>query len=217
MCYLPQRPSNACTPFRRSAMPDSQATNLNASPATPLIRMEGITKRFPGIVANQDVHLRVLPGAFHAVIGENGAGKSTLLNILYGRYHPDAGKVLVRDTDVTDALHGPADAIRLGIGLVSQHYALIPALTVLENIVLGAEQTLPGGVLNIRAATERARELAGRLGLLGLDYHMRAEKLSVAAQQKVEILKALYRIAQMRLLDERTATLALQEADSLFA
>ncbi len=198
-------------------MPDSQSMNSNAPQSDSLVRMEGITKRFPGIVANQDVQLRVLRGAFHAVIGENGAGKSTLLNILYGRYRPDTGKVFVRDTDVTDALRGPQDAIGLGIGLVSQHYALIPALTVLENVVMGAEPTWIGGVLDVRSAMERIRDLAGHLGLKDLDLHVRAERLSVAAQQKVEILKALYRNAQILLLDEPTATLAPQEADSLFA
>ena len=126
------------------------------------IRMESITKRFPGIVANDKVRLVVASGAFHAVIGENGAGKSTLLNILYGRYRPDEGRILVRGEDVTNALHGPSDAIRRGIGLVSQHYALIAALSVLENVMLGAEPTQPGGILNRDRAASRVRELARR-------------------------------------------------------
>src|SRR5437763_14834654 len=109
--------------------------------------MRSITKRFPGVVANQDVSLIVRPGTFHAVIGENGAGKSTLLNILYGRYRADSGRIFVQGEEVTQSLHSPADAIRRGLGMVSQHYALIPALTVLENIILGAEPTLPGGML----------------------------------------------------------------------
>ncbi len=178
--------------------------------------MENITKRFPGVVANRGVHLRVEAATFHAIIGENGAGKSTLLNILYGRYRPDAGRIFVRGEEVTEALHRPADAIRRGIGLVSQHYALIPALSVLENIVLGAEPSLPGGVLDRKRAVERIGTLAGRLGLNNLDLKARAETLSVAAQQKVEILKLLYRGADILLLDEPTATLAPQEADALF-
>ena len=151
------------------------------------------------------------------MIGENGAGKSTLLNILYGRYRQDAGRIFLHEEEVTEALHSPSDAIRRGLGLVSQHYALIPALSVVENVILGSEPTLPGGVLNLRQAAERIAALAQQLGLHDLDLHTRAERLSVAAQQKVEILKALYRKAQILLLDEPTATLAPQEADSLFA
>lgn len=180
------------------------------------VRMENITKRFPGIVANQDVHLRVFSGSFHAVIGENGAGKSTLLNILYGRHRPDTGRIFLRGEEVTGALHGPADAIRRGIGLVSQHYALIPALSVLENVILGSEPVLPGGVLNLRVAGERIRQLAMQLEIGAIDLNMRADRLSVAAQQKVEILKAFYRGASLLLLDEPTATLAPQEANTLF-
>jgi simple sugar transport system ATP-binding protein len=178
--------------------------------------MENITRRFPGVVANSRVYLAVQKGAFHAIIGENGAGKSTLLNILYGRYRPDAGRIFVRGEEVTDKLHSPADAIKRGLGLVSQHYALIPALTVLENVMLGAEPTWPGGMLNRRQAAEKIRDLADKLGLKELDLNARAERLSIAAQQKVEILKALYRGADILLLDEPTATLAPQEADALF-
>jgi ABC-type uncharacterized transport system ATPase subunit len=188
-----------------------------ASASDALIRMEQITKRFPGIVANDKVSLRVRAGGFHAVIGENGAGKSTLLNILYGLYRADEGRITLRGEDVTQALHSPADAIRRGVGLVSQHYALIPALSVIENVMLGTEPTGPGGVLNRRAAADKIATLADRLGLAGLDLNQRAERLSVAAQQKVEILKALFRGANLLLLDEPTATLAPQEADALFA
>lgn len=199
-------------------MPENIATNAQPAPTLPAaIRMENITKRFPGVVANAEVGLTVREGAFHAVIGENGAGKSTLLNVLYGRYRPDSGRIFIRGEEVTEKLHSPADAIRRGLGLVSQHYALIPALSVRENIVLGAELTFPGGALNLRAASERITEHAARLGLADLDLNARADRLSVAAQQKVEILKALYRGAQILLLDEPTATLAPQEADALFA
>ena len=198
-------------------MPEPASVPEVAAPPDPLIRMEHITRRFPGVLANADVHLAVQPGAFHALIGENGAGKSTLLNILYGRYRPDDGQIFLADKDITGTLQSPADAIRLGLGLVSQHYALIPALSVLENIILGAEPVAAGDLLDRRRAIRRIRDLAGRLGLGDLDLGVRAERLSVAAQQKVEILKALYRGARILLLDEPTATLAPQEADSLFA
>jgi simple sugar transport system ATP-binding protein len=167
-------------------------------------------------VANQDVRLHVRAGAFHAVIGENGAGKSTLLNILYGRYGPDAGRIEIRGSDVTTTLRSPSDAIRCGIGLVSQHHALIPALTVLENLMLGAEEPQYGILLRPAHAAQRAVTLANQLGLGAIDLHTRAERLSVAAQQKVEILKALYHRANILLLDEPTAMLAPQEADALF-
>ncbi|HZT42762.1 MAG TPA: ABC transporter ATP-binding protein [Chthonomonadaceae bacterium] len=198
-------------------MPEPASVSEVAAPPDALIRMEHITRRFPGVLANADVHLYVRPGAFHALIGENGAGKSTLLNILYGRYRPDDGQIFLAGQDITNLLQSPADAIRLGLGLVSQHYALIPALSVLENIVLGAEPIAAGGLLDRRRAVQRIRDLAGRLGLGDLDLGVRAERLSVAAQQKIEILKALYRGARILLLDEPTATLAPQEADSLFA
>ncbi|MCX6378874.1 MAG: ABC transporter ATP-binding protein [Armatimonadetes bacterium] len=197
--------------------PPQNRDEMNAnSPPEYAVRMENITKRFPGVVANQQVALRVQAGAFHAVIGENGAGKSTLLNILYGRYQPDSGRVFLHGQEVTQSLHSPADAIRNGVGMVSQHYALIPALTVLENVLLGAEPTGFGGVLKCRAAITRIHELANQLQIASLDVNQRADTLSIAAQQKVEILKALYRGANILLLDEPTATLAPQEAESLF-
>ena len=177
-----------------------------------------ITKRFPGVVANKSVHLYVQPGTFHAVIGENGAGKSTLLNILYGRYRPDVGRVWIAGEEVTESLHSPSDAIRRGVGLVSQHYALIPALTLIENVMLGAEHALLGGILNRKAAEARAHSLAEQLGLGALPFNVRADQLfRRRAGKKVEILKALYRGAKILLLDEPTATLAPQEADALFA
>ena len=202
-------------------MPDpapdlSAASSIQPFTGEYIVQMENITKRFPGVIANQNVHLRVAPGTFHAVIGENGAGKSTLLNILYGRYRPDAGRIFIAGEEVTNRLNSPGDAIRRGVGLVSQHYALIPALTVIENVMLGAEGS-PSGILQPRRAGARIHALAQQLGLDGLDLNARAERLSVAAQQKVEILKALYRGARILLLDEPTATLAPQEVDALFA
>ena len=182
-----------------------------------IIKMEGITKRFPGVVANDDVHLEVEQGTFHALIGENGAGKSTLLNLLYGKYRPEIGTIRVKGKDVTTSLRSPSDAIALGIGLVSQHYALIPALTLLENVMLGAEPTHSGGILNYKRASERVNEIAHQLGLGELDLNTRAGQLSVALQQKVEILKTLYRGVDILMLDEPTATLAPQETDALFS
>ncbi len=191
------------------------------SPANLIVRMDNITREYPGVIANRNVHLHVRAGAFHAVIGENGAGKSTLLNILYGRSKPDAGRIFIANAhgveeEVTNTLNSPAEAIRRGIGLVSQHYTLIPALTVLENVMLGAEMPILGGFLHPRRAAERTRELAAQLGIESLDLNAHAGQLSVAAQQKVEILKALYRGARILLLDEPTATLAPPEAHALF-
>ncbi|HLJ54434.1 MAG TPA: ABC transporter ATP-binding protein [Chthonomonadaceae bacterium] len=198
-------------------MPETESTSAIAqSPSDAAVRMESITKRFPGVVANQDVSLFVRPGTFHAVIGENGAGKSTLLNQLYGRYRPDAGRIFLGGEDVTGALSSPADAIRRGLGLVSQHYALIPALSLLENVVLGAEP-VRGGFIDRRAAAADIRSLFAQLQLDPLDLDQLAGRVSVAVGQKIEIVKALYRGARILLLDEPTATLAPQEADSLFA
>lgn len=184
---------------------------------TPMIQTVHLTKRFPGIIANQNVSITVAAGAFHAIIGENGAGKSTLLNILYGKYKPDSGRVLLQGKDITDNLKGPSDAIALGIGLVSQHYALIPALTVLENIVLGSEPMSSYGRIDKMSATERISGLAERLGMASINLSSRADQLTIAAQQKVEILKALYRNARVLLLDEPTATLAPTDSEALFS
>jgi len=185
-----------------------------SSDSTPIVQMAHITKTFPGgVVANDDVSLTVWEGTIHAVIGENGAGKSTLMNILYGRYPPDRGRIRLRGQDVR--MESPAQAIALGLGMVTQHTTLIPALTALDNVILGAEPTTLG-VLDRARAAERVAELAARLSVQ-VDWNARAETLSVAALQKAEIIKALYRGAQILILDEPTATLAPQEADSLFA
>ena len=197
--------------------PETSDPALNSEPF--IVELLGITKSFPGIVANSDVTLRIKQGAFHAVIGENGAGKSTLLNILYGRYQPDPGGGTIRidGRDVTGQLTSPSQSIKAGIGLVSQHYALIPALSVIENVILGSEEMLMGGILRRKAAATRIQQIMAELGLSGIDLDMRAEKLSVAAQQKIEIVKALYRRARVLLLDEPTAVLAPAEAEALFA
>ncbi len=200
-------------------MTTAENSGPNQNSEDYIVELLGITKSFPGIVANSDVTLRVKRGGFHAVIGENGAGKSTLLNILYGRYQPDSGcgEIRINGESVTGKLTSPAQSIKMGIGLVSQHYALIPALSVIENVILGSEQVLPGGVLKRKEASGEIAQIMSHLGLTGIDLNMRAERLSVAAQQKVEIVKALYRKARVLLLDEPTAVLAPAEAESLFA
>jgi len=183
-------------------------------PTEPLVQTWGITKIFPGgVVANEDVSFAVWPGTLHAVIGENGAGKTTLMNVLYGRLTPDRGRILVRGEDVR--IDSPARAIALGFGLVAQHTTLIPALSALDNVILGAEPCR-GPVIDRRAARVRLDGLAARLGIQ-VDWQAPAGSLSVAARQKVEIVKALFRGASILILDEPTATLAPQEAEALFA
>ncbi len=194
--------------------PNDVTTSLSVPAA---IQVEAITKLFPGVVANREVSLTVRRGSFHAVIGENGAGKSTLLNILYGLYRPDRGRIVIGGEDVSARLNSPADSIRRGLGMVSQHYALISGLSVMENIVLGAEPAGPLGIMNRAAAQERVRSVMRQLKLDDLDLNQRAERVSVAVGQKIEIVKALTRGAKTLLLDEPTATLAPQEADTLFA
>ena len=180
------------------------------------LRLEGVSKRFTGVIANNNISLQVRRGSFHAIIGENGAGKSTLLNLVYGRYAPDEGRITIFGEDVTSLLKTPAVAISRGIGLVSQHYSLIPALTVLENMMLGAETVAFGDVLDQSSAERKIRDLCKSMNLGEIDLSQKAERLSIAAGQKAEILKALYRNAKILLLDEPTATLAPQEADTLF-
>lgn len=185
-------------------MTDSE---LVAPPAA--VELAGITKRFPGVVANSDVHLTVRAGEVHALCGENGAGKSTLMKILYGMQAPDEGTISVNGEQVR--FRSPAEAIRAGIGMVHQHFMLADNLTVLENVVLGAEATHGIG----RAAKSRVRELAAATGL-DVDPDTLVERLGVADRQRVEILKVLYRGARIVILDEPTAVLVPQEVDELF-
>ncbi|KUF17931.1 heme ABC transporter ATP-binding protein [Streptomyces silvensis] len=168
-----------------------------------------MTKRFPGVVANHDIHLSVRKGTVHALVGENGAGKSTLMKILYGMQKPDEGTIAVDGTQVSFA--SPADAIALGIGMVHQHFMLADQLTVLENIVLGSEQLHGIG----SRARRRITELSDRYGL-GVRPDAYVEDLGVADRQRVEILKVLYRGATTLILDEPTAVLVPQEVDALF-
>jgi general nucleoside transport system ATP-binding protein len=178
-----------------------------------VLEMRHVTKRFPGIVANDDISFDLLEGEVHALLGENGAGKSTLMNILYGLYHPDEGEILIRGKRVR--LGSPNAAIEAGVGMVHQHFMLIPVMTVTENIVLAQEPTTGGVVLDTREAARRVRELSDRYGL-AVDPQARVEEISVGQQQRVEILKALYREADILVLDEPTAVLTPQEAGELF-
>jgi simple sugar transport system ATP-binding protein len=175
--------------------------------------MRGITKRFPGVLANDHVDFDLLPGEVHALLGENGAGKSTLMNILYGLYTPDEGEILIKGERVV--MHSPRAAIARGIGMVHQHFMLIPVMTVAENVVLASEPRAAGVLLDYRQAEQRVRELAERFNF-AIDPHARVQDISVAQQQRVEILKALYRRAEILILDEPTAVLTPQEAQELF-
>ncbi|MBO9523771.1 MAG: ABC transporter ATP-binding protein [Nocardioidaceae bacterium] len=168
-----------------------------------------ILKQFPGVVANHDVNITIRPGTVHALIGENGAGKSTLMKILYGVQKPDAGTISVDGTEVT--FSSPTDAIKAGIGMVFQHFMLADNLTVLENVVLGAER-LHGIGDAARAEVARISDAYG----FGLDPDMLVERLGVGQRQRVEILKVLYRGAKIIILDEPTAVLVPQEVDALF-
>ncbi len=176
------------------------------------MELRGITKRFPGVVANRDVDIRVARGTVHAIVGENGAGKSTLMNTLYGMHRPDEGTVSIDGTEVV--MHSPADAINRGVGMVHQHFKLADNFTVLENVVLGAE---PRKGLALDFATARARilEIGDKYGL-DVDPDALVEELGVGDRQRVEIIKVLYRGARTLILDEPTAVLVPQEVDELF-
>jgi general nucleoside transport system ATP-binding protein len=190
------------------------ASGLIDKTAVPAVAVEltGITKRFPGVVANADVNLAVRAGTVHALVGENGAGKSTLMKILYGMQRPDEGTITVDGTDV--AFHSPADAIKSGIGMVHQHFMLADNLTVLENVILGNEPRSKGR-LDVRAAKAKIREISANYGL-DVDPDRLVDDLGVGERQRVEILKVLYRGAHTLILDEPTAVLVPQEVDELF-
>jgi general nucleoside transport system ATP-binding protein len=175
--------------------------------------MRGITKRFPGIVADDHVDFDLHRGEVHALLGENGAGKSTLMNILYGLYRADEGEIHVKGKKVV--FHSAKDAIGAGIGMVHQHFMLIPVMTVAENIVLANEPTKGHALLDFDAARERVRHLSQTFNF-AINPDERVESISVGQQQRVEILKALYRRADILILDEPTAVLTPQEAGELF-
>ena len=185
-----------------------------ATVSAPALEMRGITKRYPGVVANDRIDLVVRPGEIHALLGENGAGKSTLMNILYGLARPDEGQILLDGAEVR--ISGPADAISRGISMVHQHFMLVPVLTVAENILLGAETMANPVFLDRVEARRRIRELGARFGF-EMDPDAKVATLSVGWQQRVEILKALYRQARILVLDEPTAVLTPQETEEIFA
>lgn len=184
------------------------------------LQTSGITKRFPGVLANDHVDFELKKGEIHALLGENGAGKSTLMNILYGLYEPDEGEIFINGQRAR--ITSPRDAIDQGIGMVHQHFMLVPPLTVTENIMLGQESVTRSSkafgklaVLDRRSVAQRIRELSHRYAL-DVDPSAYVRDLPVGAQQRVEIVKALYRSAEILILDEPTAVLTPQEADELF-
>ena len=184
---------------------------MHTDPAVPMLELRSITKRFPGVVANDGVDLSVLPGQVHTLLGENGAGKSTLMKIVYGLYRPDEGEILL-DGEAVE-ITSPTDAIRRGIGMIHQHFMLVPTLTVAENVALG----LGGrhGLADMKPVRERLLQVSEQYGLQ-VDPDAYIWQLAVGERQRAEILKALYRDARLLVLDEPTAVLTPPEVDELF-
>jgi len=177
------------------------------------LELKGITKRFGALVANDDIDLTVAPGQVHALLGENGAGKTTLMNVLYGLLSPDSGQILLDGRPA--AFESPRDAIAAGIGMVHQHFMLVPVFTVAENVTLGIERTGPGGLLDRRRTRKEVQELSHKYGL-DVDPDALVEDLPVGVRQRVEIVKALVRDANVLILDEPTAVLTPAETEDLF-
>ncbi|MGL4648263.1 MAG: ABC transporter ATP-binding protein [Caldilineaceae bacterium] len=179
---------------------------------TPVLEVRNVTKRFPGVVANEDVNLHLERGEILALLGENGAGTSTLMNIIYGLYHPTAGEIMVNGQ--LQQFSTPRDAIKAGIGMVHQHFQLVPVMSVAENIMLG-DETVRNGMLDTRTVAQRILDLSTRYNL-EVDPYAIIEDLPVGMRQRVEIVKTLYRNAEILILDEPTAVLTPQEIDGLF-
>jgi simple sugar transport system ATP-binding protein len=181
---------------------------------TPILRLEQICKTFPGgVAANQDASLSVRKGEIHAIVGENGAGKSTLMNILYGVHQADSGRIFIEGQEVSIA--NPREAKAFGIGMVHQHFMLVPSFTVLENVILGYEPQKMGLFVDKRAAEEKVSAICDRYRL-NIPLHQMVKDISVGVQERVEIIKAIYRGAEILILDEPTAVLTPQEVDDLF-
>ncbi|MBQ2317911.1 MAG: ATP-binding cassette domain-containing protein, partial [Lachnospiraceae bacterium] len=181
-------------------------------PNTMVIEMRDIVKKFGDFTANDHINLTLHKGEVHAILGENGAGKSTLMNVLCGLYHPTSGQIFVDGKEVH--MNGPRDAIDLGIGMVHQHFMLIQPFTVTDNIILGIEPTKAGVVVDEKLARQKVLELSERYGMK-VDPDAKIEDISVGMQQRVEILKVLYRGSNVLILDEPTASLTPQEIDEL--
>jgi simple sugar transport system ATP-binding protein len=179
----------------------------------PVLELRGITKRFPGVLANDHISLSLMQSEIHALLGENGAGKTTLMNILYGLYKPDEGEIFVKGEKLT--VGTPNDAIKAGVGMVHQHFMLIPVFTVTENVMLGNEYLKPGGFLDRKKVAARIREISQQYNLQ-VDPDAYVKDLPVGIQQRVEIIKLLFRNADILILDEPTAVLTPQEVDELF-
>jgi ABC-type uncharacterized transport system ATPase subunit len=188
----------------------NDADEAGRASASPLVVLDGITKRFPGVVANDGVSLELRAGEVHALIGENGAGKSTLMRVLYGMYPADAGRIVLRGQE--QRIASPRDAIANGIGMVHQHFVLVDPFTVTENVILGDED---GPILDTEAAEAKVADLAASYGFT-IDPGATVEDLSVGEEQRVEILKALYRGVEILILDEPTAVLTPAETQDLF-
>ena len=178
-----------------------------------VLELRNITKSFPGVLANDAINLSVEKGEIHVLLGENGAGKTTLMNILYGLYKPDAGQILVQGEEVN--IHSPSDAIARGIGMVHQHFMLVPVMTTTENVMMGVESTRNGIFLDKVKAAKHIREISKQYDL-EVNPQAYVGDLSVGAQQRVEIIKVLYREAEILILDEPTAVLTPQEVEGLF-
>ena len=179
----------------------------------PILELEGITKRFPGVLANDNISISLEEGEIHGLLGENGAGKTTLMNILYGLYTPDEGEIRIRGNVMQ--IKSSGDAIQAGIGMVHQHFMLIPVFTVTENVMLGVEATKIGGILDHESTAKRIQEISSTYGL-EVDPSVYVSTLPVGVQQRVEIIKLLYREADILIFDEPTSVLTPQEADQLF-
>ncbi len=179
----------------------------------PALELRGITKRFPGVLANDHIDLTVEKGEIHALLGENGAGKTTLMNILYGLYHPDEGEIFVNGEKM--AIHSPIDAIKAGVGMVHQHFMLVPVFTVTENVMLGEEYVKYGDILDRPRAAAKIKQISDTYHL-NIDPNMYIKDMPVGLQQRVEIIKLLFREADILIMDEPTAVLTPQEVEELF-